>query len=103
MDQRLPASAYAAAVGMMVAFALSFVATKTALRGFEPLLIALLRFTLAGGILWISSALWAVRRRRKARRPAQLCVGLLAFVRSATSDCRAGGRCRGYDLRYMRL
>ena len=52
MDQRPPASAYVAAVGMTLAFALSYVATKTALRGFEPLLLALLRFTLAGAILW---------------------------------------------------
>ena len=51
MHSRPPASAYAAAVGMTVAFGLSFVATKYALRGFEPLLLALLRFTLAGGIL----------------------------------------------------
>ncbi|MCX6363170.1 MAG: hypothetical protein NTW58_03175 [Actinobacteria bacterium] len=40
MHSRPPASAYAAAVGMTVAFGLSFVATKYALRGFEPLLIA---------------------------------------------------------------
>jgi drug/metabolite transporter (DMT)-like permease len=59
MRSRPPASAYAAAVGMTVAFGLSFVATKYALRGFEPLLIALLRFTLAGGILWV---VWRLRR-----------------------------------------
>ena len=59
MHSRPPASAYAAAVGMTVAFGLSFVATKYALRGFEPLLIALLRFTLAGGILWV---VWRLRR-----------------------------------------
>ena len=52
MEQRPPVSAYAAAVGMTFAFGLSFVATKTALKGFEPLLLALVRFTLAGGILW---------------------------------------------------
>ena len=56
---RPPASAYAAAVGMTVAFGLSFVATKYALRGFEPLLLALLRFSLAGGILWV---VWRLRR-----------------------------------------
>jgi drug/metabolite transporter (DMT)-like permease len=38
---------------MTVAFGLSFVATKYALLGFQPLLLALLRFALAGGILWI--------------------------------------------------
>jgi len=59
MDARPPASAYAAAVGMTVAFGLSFVATKYALRGFEPLLLALLRFALAGGILWV---VWRLRR-----------------------------------------
>lgn len=59
MHSRPPASAYAAAVGMTVAFGLSFVATKYALRGFEPLLLALLRFSLAGGILW---AVWRFRR-----------------------------------------
>jgi len=59
MHPRPPASAYAAAVGMTVAFGLSFVATKYALRGFEPLLIALLRFALAGGILWV---VWRIRR-----------------------------------------
>src|SRR5450756_175209 len=59
MHSRPPASAYAAAVGIPVAFGLSFVATKYALRGFEPLLLALLRFSLAGGILW---AVWRFRR-----------------------------------------
>ena len=59
MHSRPPASAYAAAVGMTVAFGLSFVATKYALRGYEPLLIALLRFSLAGGILWV---VWRFRR-----------------------------------------
>jgi drug/metabolite transporter (DMT)-like permease len=58
MHSRPPASAYAAAAGMTVAFGLSFVATKYALRGFEPLLLALLRFTLAGGILWV---VWRLR------------------------------------------
>ena len=55
MRSRPPASAYAAAVGMTVAFGLSFVATKYALRGFEPLLLALLRFALAGGCLLYTS------------------------------------------------
>jgi drug/metabolite transporter (DMT)-like permease len=59
MHSRPPASAYAAAVGMTVAFGLSFAATKYALRGFEPLLLALLRFTLAGGALWV---VWRLRR-----------------------------------------
>jgi len=59
MHSRPPASAYVAALGMTVAFGLSFVATKYALRGFEPLLLALLRFALAGGILWV---VWRLRR-----------------------------------------
>jgi drug/metabolite transporter (DMT)-like permease len=82
MDQRPPASAstsaYAAAVAMTVAFGLSFVATKYALRGFEPLLLALLRFTLAGGILWV---VW--RLRRGGERPTRgelLRLALLGLV-----------------------
>jgi drug/metabolite transporter (DMT)-like permease len=75
MDQRPPASAYAAAVGMTVAFALSFVATKTALKGFEPLLIALVRFTLAGAILWV---VWRLRPVREPLTRAEL--GRLALV-----------------------
>ena len=62
MQPRPPASAYAAAVAMPFAFGMSFVATKYALRGFEPLLVALLRFTLAGVILWV---LLRLRRERE--------------------------------------
>ena len=64
---------------MTVAFGLSFVATKYALRGFEPLLLALLRFTLAGGILWV---VWRLRRRGRARvaRGARRASALLGFV-----------------------
>jgi len=47
---------------MPFAFGMSFVATKYALRGFEPLLIALLRFALAGAILWV---LLRLRRERE--------------------------------------
>jgi drug/metabolite transporter (DMT)-like permease len=47
---------------MTVAFGLSFVATKYALRGFQPMLVALLRFTIAGGLLW---SLWRLRRERE--------------------------------------
>ena len=75
MHSRPPASAYAAAVGMTVAFGLSFVATKYALRGFEPLLIALLRFSLAGGILWV---VW--RFRRGAERVSRGELGRLAAL-----------------------
>ncbi|OPZ47061.1 MAG: putative amino-acid metabolite efflux pump [Actinobacteria bacterium ADurb.BinA094] len=75
MDQRPPASAYVAAVGMTLAFALSYVATKTALRGFEPLLLALLRFTLAGAILW---TVWRLRPGRERLTRAEL--GRLALI-----------------------
>jgi drug/metabolite transporter (DMT)-like permease len=75
MEDHPPSSAYAAAVGMTVAFALSFVATKTALKGFEPLLIALLRFTLAGAILWVA---WRLRPVREPLTRAEL--GRLALV-----------------------
>jgi drug/metabolite transporter (DMT)-like permease len=75
MQERPPASAYAAAVGMTVAFALSFVATKTALKGFEPLLVALLRFALAGGILWVA---WRLRPVREPVTRAEL--GRLALI-----------------------
>ena len=63
---------------MTVAFGLSFVATKYALRGFEPLLVALLRFTLAGGILWV---VWRLRHRgeRVSRRELGR-LALLGFV-----------------------
>jgi drug/metabolite transporter (DMT)-like permease len=78
MQQRPPASAYAAAVGMPFAFGVSFVATKYALRGFEPLLVALLRFTLAGAILWV---LLRLRREREpvTRRDAGR-LALMGFV-----------------------
>ena len=78
MEARPPASAYAAAVAMTVAFGLSFVATKYALRGFEPLLIALLRFALAGAILW---CLWRLRpERERAHRAELLRLAALGFV-----------------------
>jgi drug/metabolite transporter (DMT)-like permease len=66
-DRRPPLAAYAALLGTTTAFGFSFVATKFALRGFEPLLIALLRFSLAGAILY---ALWRLRggRERLSRR-----------------------------------
>ena len=66
-DRRPPLAAYAALLGTTTAFGFSFVATKFALRGFEPLLIALLRFSLAGAILFL---LWRLRggRERLSRR-----------------------------------
>ena len=78
MHSRPPASAYAAAVGMTVAFGLSFVATKYALRGFEPLLLALLRFSLAGGILWV---VWRLLRGPERIARGELArLALLGFV-----------------------
>jgi len=62
VEQRPPSSAYAAALGMTVAFGLSFVATKYALRGFQPMLVALLRFTIAGCLLWV---VWRLRPKRE--------------------------------------
>src|ERR1035437_7589001 len=63
---------------MTVAFGGTFVATKVALRGFEPLLIALLRFTVAGAILWLAG------RRRGEREPVSCRelgrLALLGFV-----------------------
>ena len=63
MHSRPPASSYAAAVGMTLAFGLSFVATKYALHGFRPLLIAVIRFSLAGALLWTVWRLRPVRER----------------------------------------
>jgi drug/metabolite transporter (DMT)-like permease len=78
MIERPPASAYLAALGMTVAFGMSFVATKLALRGFEPLLIALLRFTFAGAVLWL---VWRLRPGRERPRPGDLRrLALLGFV-----------------------
>jgi drug/metabolite transporter (DMT)-like permease len=57
-DRRPPLAAYGALLGTTVAFGFSFVATKFALRGFEPLLIALLRFSFAGAILFF---VWRLR------------------------------------------
>ena len=51
MSTRPPGKAYSALLAATFFFGLSFVATKYALRGFEPLLIALVRFAAAGLIL----------------------------------------------------
>jgi len=78
MHSRPPASAYAAAVGMTLAFGLSFVATKYALHGFRPLLIALIRFSLAGALLW---AVWRLRQaREQVTRDELLHLAALGFV-----------------------
>ena len=78
MHSRPPASAYAAALGMTAAFGLSFVATKYALRGFEPLLVALLRFSLAAAVLLL---VWRLRPHRERATRADLGrLALLGFV-----------------------
>ena len=71
-------STYLALTGTTFAFGLSFVATKYGLRGFEPLLLALLRFTLAGGILWL---VWRVFGAREQATRAELGrLAALGFV-----------------------
>ncbi|HSL96134.1 MAG TPA: DMT family transporter [Thermoleophilia bacterium] len=81
MERRDPSSAYLAAVGMTVAFGLSFVAAKYALRGFEPQLIAFLRFALAGGLLWV---VWRLRPGRERASRAELKrLALLGLVTPA--------------------
>ncbi len=76
--QQPPASAYAALAGTTLAFGLSFAATKWALRGFEPLLLALLRFVLAGGTLWL---IWRVFGAREQATRAELGrLAVLGFV-----------------------
>ena len=63
---------------MTIAFGGTFVATKVALRGFEPLLIALVRFTVAGAILWLA---WRRRGAREAVSRRELGrLALLGFV-----------------------
>ena len=62
-EPRPPVKAYAALVVMTIAFGGTFVATKVALRGFEPLLIAFVRFTIAGALLWL---VWRWRGEREA-------------------------------------
>ena len=76
----VPTSAYAAMAGVSLAFGLSFVATKIALRGFEPLLIAFLRFTVAGGVLWLAWRLRPRQRREPVTRAELARLALLGFV-----------------------
>ncbi len=63
---------------MTVVFGLSFVATKYALRGFEPMLVALLRFSIAGSFLWLVWRLRAGRERVTRRELSRLAA--LGFV-----------------------
>ena len=57
-----PAAAYGALATMPVFFGLSFAATKVALRGFNPFLLAASRFTCAGLILLL---IWLLRGNRE--------------------------------------
>lgn len=78
VNAKIPFKAYAALIAMTFAFGLSFVSTKFALRGFEPLLIALVRFTLAGVILW---TIWRRRAGRERASRAELArLAALGFV-----------------------
>lgn len=78
MEPRPPASAYFALAGTTLVFGLSFVGTKYALRGFEPLLLATSRFALAGAILWV---VWRLCGSREHATRAELArVALLGFV-----------------------
>jgi drug/metabolite transporter (DMT)-like permease len=75
------ASAYAALAGTTVFFGLSFVATKVALQGFEPLLVALIRFALAGGILWLAWRLFGGAERASRAELGRLAVlGLVSLT-----------------------
>ena len=73
---------YAALAVATVAFGLSFVAIKVALRGFEPLLGAFLRFALAGGVLYVAWLLFggAERKAKCASRAELARLALLGFV-----------------------
>ena len=63
---------------MTIAFGGTFVATKVALRGFEPLLIAFVRFAVAGAILWL---VWRRRGEREAVTRRELGrLAVLGFV-----------------------
>ena len=73
-----PASAYVALGGTTLAFGLSFVATKVALDGFNPLLLAALRFALAGIILVVVWRLLDTGERVTRSELAR--VALLGFV-----------------------
>ncbi|MEZ5124895.1 MAG: DMT family transporter [Thermoleophilia bacterium] len=78
MHTRPPASAYFALTGTTLAFGLSFVGTKFGLQGFEPLLLAFLRFAFAGGILWVA---WRASGARERATRAELArLALLGFV-----------------------
>jgi drug/metabolite transporter (DMT)-like permease len=78
VDQRSSLRAYAALLGTTVAFGFSFVATKFALRGFEPLLIALLRFSLAGAVLFLLWCLFGDGERLTRRELGRLAA--LGFI-----------------------
>ena len=77
-EPRPPVRAYVALAVMTIAFGGTFVATKVALRGFEPLLIAFVRFAVAGAILWL---VWRRRGEREAVTRRELGrLAVLGFV-----------------------
>ena len=74
----VPTSAYAALATMPLFFGLSFVGTKVALRGFNPLLLATTRFVVAGFVLY---AIWRLRRgSERLTRADYKRLALLGFV-----------------------
>jgi drug/metabolite transporter (DMT)-like permease len=74
----VPPSAYAALATMPLFFGLSFVGTKVALRGFNPLLLATTRFVVAGLILY---SVWRLRRGgERLTRADYKRLALLGFV-----------------------
>ena len=77
-----PRNAYAGLAVATLAFGLSFVAIKVALRGFEPLLGAFLRFALAGVVLYVAWLVFgrAERRARPVGRAELARLALLGFV-----------------------
>ena len=73
-----PAPAYAALASMPLLFGLSFAATKFALRGFQPLQLAMLRFVLAGAVMGLA---WRLRPGRERISRADLRrMALLGFI-----------------------
>lgn len=71
--------AYGALAGATVAFGLSFVAIKVALRGFEPLLGAFVRFALAGAVLYLAWRVFGARGRAAGRASAAELARLAAL------------------------
>lgn len=71
------ASTVAALITASFAFGLGFVAVKMALRGFEPLLTAFIRFVLGGAVLYL---IWRLHSRRQQRQVTRTELGRLALL-----------------------